>query len=137
MHGATRIVELYVGPTFLQSPSDSTLAAWLPRVAQPNRTTLMIDQTELDALNASISQNLANVSKLGARVVVLSRFIAAAFPHVPASECAAIEQAFRHEINTAMSMTSDEPIPGTYESAMLQEVNVLIAALKQRGQTLQ
>ena len=92
----------------------------------------MIDPNELEALNVSI-----NVSKLGARVVVLSRFIAAVFPHVPASECAAIEQAFRREINNAMLMTSDEPVPGIYEEALLDEVNLLIAALKQRSQMVQ
>ncbi|WP_439893303.1 hypothetical protein ACS7SF_25815 (plasmid) [Ralstonia sp. 25C] len=97
----------------------------------------MIDPNELEALNVSINTNLANVSKLGARVVVLSRFIAAVFPHVPASECAAIEQAFRREINNAMLMTSDEPVPGIYEEALLHEVNLLIAALKQRSQMLQ
>ena len=96
----------------------------------------MIDPNELEALNVSINANLAQVSKLGARVVVMSRVIAAVFPHVPAGECAAIERTFRREVNNAMSMTSDEPVPGAYEEALLNEVNLLIAALKQRSQML-
>ena len=97
---------------------------------------MTIDHNELIALNASISENLTNVSKLGARVVALSRFIAAAFPYLPPTECAAIEHNFRREINDAMAMTSDEAVPGPYEATLLDEVNVLIAALKQRTQML-
>ncbi|KHK49863.1 hypothetical protein PI87_24235 [Ralstonia sp. A12] len=97
----------------------------------------MIDQNQLDALNTSISESLANVSKLGARVVVLSRFIAAAFPYMPTNECAAIEQAFRREINDAMAITSDNPVSGVYEATLLYEVNLLIAALRARSKMLQ
>ncbi|WP_231409589.1 hypothetical protein [Ralstonia solanacearum] len=97
---------------------------------------MTIDMHALDALNASISENLGRVSKLGARVVALSRFVAVAFPHLPASDCAAIERAFREQINDAMSMTSDEPVPGLYEEALLTEVNLLLAALKQRSRSL-
>lgn len=98
--------------------------------------TMTIDHNELTALNTTISENLINVSKLGARVVALSRFIAAAFPYLPPTECAAIERAFRQEINDAMSMTSDAAVPGPYEATLLEEVNALIAALKQRTQML-
>lgn len=97
---------------------------------------MTIDMHALDALNASISENLGRVSRLGARVVALSRFVAVAFPHLPASECATIERAFREQINDAMSMTCDEPVPGLYEEALLTEVNLLLAALKQRSRSL-
>ncbi|WP_241227767.1 hypothetical protein [Ralstonia solanacearum] len=103
---------------------------------QATQDIMTIDMHALDALNASISENLGRVSRLGARVVALSRFVAVAFPHLPASECATIERAFREQINDAMSMTSDEPVPGLYEEALLTEVNLLLAALKQRSRSL-
>ncbi|AGH86844.1 MULTISPECIES: hypothetical protein [Ralstonia solanacearum species complex] len=97
---------------------------------------MTIDMHALDALNASISENLGRVSRLGARVVALSRFVAVAFPYLPASECAAIERAFRDQINDALLMTCDEPVSGLYEDALLSEMNQLLAALRQRSQSL-
>ena len=45
-------------------------------------------------------------------------------------------QAHVDQINDALLMTCDEPVSGLYEDALLSEMNQLLAALRQRSQSL-
>jgi hypothetical protein len=73
----------------------------------------------LEGIDRLTSANTKKVSVLGARAVVLSKFLGAALPHLRTSQRAGIARSFRQGIEEAMSLTDDVRLPAEYHSALL------------------
>ncbi|MEX3956695.1 hypothetical protein [Trinickia sp. EG282A] len=73
------------------------------------------------------------VSRIGARMVVLCKFVDAVLPQLTAVQCADIDQSFRRGVEDAMARTDDMELPGVYHTTLLDQTNVLLSALESRG----
>jgi hypothetical protein len=82
----------------------------------------------------SLSASYADtVSRIGARLVVLCKFADAVLPQLTAVQCKQIDSLFRQGIEDALSRTDDIKVSGGYHAALLEQTNVLLAALEMRG----
>lgn len=75
------------------------------------------------------------VSRIGARMVVLCKFVDAVMPQLTPAQCREVGRLFRQGIEDAMSNTDDIEVPTTYHETLLQQTNVLIAALQTKAAT--
>ncbi len=80
-----------------------------------------------------VTANTKTVSMLGARAMVLRKFLDVALPQLTTSQCAEVIWLFRQGIEEAMSMMDDVPLPAEYHSALLELTNAILAALSQRS----
>jgi hypothetical protein len=69
---------------------------------------------------------------LGARAMVLGKFLEAVLPHLTTLQRIEITGAFRQGIEEAMSLMDDVALPAEYHSALLDLTNAILAALGQR-----
>ncbi|MBC8725197.1 hypothetical protein F6X37_27560 [Paraburkholderia sp. 31.1] len=76
-----------------------------------------------------VTANTREMSVLGARAMVLGRFLDAASPHLTTQQRAKVATSFRQGIEEAMSLMDDVPLPAEYHSAMLELTNVILAIL--------
>jgi len=65
----------------------------------------------LERMRKLVTANTKSVSALGARAMVLSKFLDAALPRLTMSQRGEIADSFRHGIEEAMSMMDDVPWP--------------------------
>lgn len=73
------------------------------------------------------------VSRIGARMVVLCKFVDAVLPQLTAAQCDEIDRSFRRGVEDAMARTDDMELPGVYHETLLDQTNVLLGALDTRG----
>jgi hypothetical protein len=73
------------------------------------------------------------VSRIGARMVVLCKFVDAVLPELTAAQCTQIDQSFRRGVEDAMACTDDMQVPGIYHTTLLDQTNVLLSALETRS----
>ncbi|MFL9868512.1 hypothetical protein PQR37_37265 [Paraburkholderia nemoris] len=87
----------------------------------------------LKSLKTLVTSNGNAVSRFGAQVVVMSKFIDATFPQLTAAQCAEITKLFRHGIEDTMSLMDDMPLPAEYHSTLLEQTNNLLNALHRKS----
>ena len=75
----------------------------------------------LAGIDRLTSANTKKVSVLGARAVVLSKFLEAALPHLRTSQRAGIARSSRQAIEETVSLTDDVCLPAEYHSALLHK----------------
>lgn len=82
-----------------------------------------------------VLSNTEAMARLGARDVVMSRFLDAALQHLTASQCTEITKLFRCGIEDAMSLMDDVALPAEYHATLLAQTNLLLARLsvKRKG----
>jgi hypothetical protein len=73
------------------------------------------------------------ISRFGARVVVLCKFIDAVLPLLTAAQCREIAPLFRFGIEEALACVDDLAVTGEYHATFLEQTNVLLTALETRG----
>ena len=83
----------------------------------------------LDKVAGLMDANTKKVGVLGARAMVLCKFLEAVLPHLTTSQRAEVTWSFRHGIEEAMSVMDDLALPAEYHSALLELTNAILAAL--------
>lgn len=83
----------------------------------------------LEQMSKLVTASTKTVSALGARAMVLGKFLDAALPHLSTVQRAGIARSFRQGIEEAMSLMDDVPLPADYHSALLELTNSILAAL--------
>lgn len=87
----------------------------------------------LDSLMRAAEGTSDGLSRIGARVVVLCKFVDAVFPELTAAQCKRLIPIFRQGIENAMSQTDDIVTPPAYQATLLEQTNVLLAALQTKS----
>lgn len=91
----------------------------------------------LQSLTDLLMSNGKAVSRFGAQVVVMRKFIDATFPLLTATQREEIAKAFRHGIEDTMSLMDDLPLPAEYHSTLLEQTNTLLNMLQTTSTTRQ
>ena len=65
---------------------------------------------------------------LGARAIVLGKFLDAALPHLTTLQCAEVSRSFRQGIEETLSMMDDVPLPAEYHPTLLELTNTILTA---------
>jgi hypothetical protein len=68
---------------------------------------------------------------LGARAMVMGKFIDAVLPHLTTLQRAEVTRSFRQGIEEALSLMDDVALPAEYHSALLELTNAILATLGQ------
>jgi hypothetical protein len=79
-----------------------------------------------------MAANTKKMGALGARAMVLGKFLEAVLPHLTTLQRIEITGAFRQGIEEAMSLMDDVALPAEYHSALLDLTNAILAALGQQ-----
>jgi hypothetical protein len=85
----------------------------------------------LGKMSEVVTANTKAVSFLGARTMVLGKFLEAALPHLTPLQRVEITRSFREGIEDALSLMDDVALPAEYHSALLELTNSILAALSQ------
>jgi hypothetical protein len=80
-----------------------------------------------------VTANTKTMSMLGARAMVLGKFLDAALPHLTRLQRAEVTRSFRQGIEDAMSCMDDVALPAEYHSSLLELTNTILAALGQES----
>jgi hypothetical protein len=83
----------------------------------------------LGKMSEVVTANTKAVSFLGARTMVLCKFLEAALPHLTPLQRVEITRSFREGIEDALSLMDDVALPAEYHSALLELTNSILAAL--------
>ncbi|TCG06648.1 hypothetical protein BZM27_24950 [Paraburkholderia steynii] len=83
----------------------------------------------LEHMRKLVTANTKTVGALGARAMVLGKFLDAALPHLTTFQRGWIAEAFRQGIEDAMALMDDVPLPAEYHSALLELTNGILAKL--------
>jgi len=78
-----------------------------------------------------VTANTKTVSILGARTMVLGKFLDAALPQLTTLQRAEVIQSFRQGVEEAMALMDDVALPAEYHSALLELTNTILAVLGQ------
>ncbi|WP_042268847.1 hypothetical protein [Paraburkholderia heleia] len=92
-----------------------------------------MDDTDaaLKKIGLLVTANTKNMSMLGARAMVLGKFLEVALPQLTPAQRAEVSRAFRLGIEDLMSLMDDVPLPAGYHSTLLELTNGILAALSQ------
>jgi hypothetical protein len=83
----------------------------------------------LGKMSEVVTANTKAVSFLGARAMVLGKFLEAALPQLTPLQRVEITRSFRQGIEDALSLMDDVALPAEYHSALLELTNSILAAL--------
>ena len=72
------------------------------------------------------------ISRFGARLAVLCKFVDAVLPRLTAEQCAQIVPSFREGVEDALSRIDDIAVSGEYQTTFIEQTNVLLTALEGR-----
>ena len=78
-----------------------------------------------------MAANTKKMDVLGARTMVLGKFLEAVLPHLTTLQRVEITQSFRQGIEDALSLMDDVALPAEYHSALLELTNAILATLSQ------
>ncbi|KVK75922.1 hypothetical protein WS90_25060 [Burkholderia cepacia] len=73
------------------------------------------------------------ISRFGARIAVLCKFVDAVLPQLTAVQCRQITPQFRLGIEEAMASFDDLAVGEEYLSTFLEQTNVLLKVLETKG----
>lgn len=87
----------------------------------------------LGRISAVLAANTRAVSVLGARAIVLGKFLEAVLPHLTLLQRAEVALSFRIGIEDAMAMTDDVALPAEYHSTLLEVTNAILVAVSHKS----
>jgi DNA-binding FadR family transcriptional regulator len=87
----------------------------------------------LESMSDLAARSTQVSTTLGARALVLGKFLETAAPQLTASQCILIGQAFKRGIEDIMSQMDNTPLPQAFHSELLSLTNDIIAELAQRA----
>ncbi|MGF7000981.1 hypothetical protein [Paraburkholderia sp. GAS32] len=76
-----------------------------------------------------MAANTKKMGALGARTMVLSKFLEAVLPHLTTLQRVEITRSFRQGIEEALSLMDDVALPAEYHSALLELTNAILTTL--------
>lgn len=76
-----------------------------------------------------ITTNTKILGALGARAMVLGKFLDVALPHLTTLQRVEIAESFRMGIEDVMSLMDDVPLPPEYHSTLLELTNGILVTL--------
>jgi hypothetical protein len=77
-----------------------------------------------------VNTNVHSVAIIGARVVVLTKFLDAVLPYLTVSQRIEVTESFRHGINDTLSVMDDFSLPPEYQASLLDLTNGILNALR-------
>ncbi len=80
-----------------------------------------------------VAANTKKMGVLGARTMVLGKFLEATLPHLTTLQRVEITRSFRQGIEDGLSMMDDLALPAEYHSALLELTNAILTALGQES----
>jgi hypothetical protein len=87
----------------------------------------------LGRMSEFVTANTMAMSTLGARVMVLGKFLDAALPHLTVLQRAEVTRSFRLGIEDAMTQMDDVGLAAAYHSTLHELTNTILAALGQKS----
>ena len=88
----------------------------------------------LDVCEDRMRESGDALSRVGARMVVLCKFVDAVLPELSKSQCKQIARSFREGIEDLLSRTDDIAVPRAYHTTLLEQINVLLTAIERKAQ---
>jgi hypothetical protein len=85
----------------------------------------------LDRMNEFVTANTTAMSTLGARVMVLGKFLDAALPHLTVLQRVAVTRSFRQGVEDAMAQMDDMALATAYHSTLDELTHTILAALRE------
>ncbi|MBV8262137.1 MAG: hypothetical protein JO239_14655 [Paraburkholderia sp.] len=87
------------------------------------------DELLLRSMTALVSANGKAISRFGASVVVMTKFVEAVLPQLSGAQVERTIQAFRAHVGEAMAVADDVLLPGEYRATLIEQANVLLSRL--------
>jgi hypothetical protein len=87
------------------------------------------DEMLLHSMSALVSAHGKAISRFGANVVVMTKFVEAVLPQLSPAQIERTIQAFRVHVGEAMAVADGALLPGEYRSTLIEQANVLLARL--------
>ena len=88
------------------------------------------DDTLLDSLATLSTLNGISLLQHSARLEIISGLLASVLTRLPLAMREGVAESFRGRVEKLMSLSDDRPLPETYHSALLTEVNRYLNALR-------
>ncbi|CAB3810088.1 hypothetical protein LMG28614_07199 [Paraburkholderia ultramafica] len=83
----------------------------------------------LEQMNRVVTANTKTMSVLGARAMVLGKFLNAVLPQLAMVQRTETTESFRQGIEETLSLMDDVRVPADYHSALLELTNTILATL--------
>jgi hypothetical protein len=87
------------------------------------------DEMLLHSMTALVSAHGKAISRFGASVVVMTKFVEAVLPQLSTAQIERTIQSFRAQVGEAMAVADDVLLPGEYRTTLIEQANVLLARL--------
>ncbi|WP_154677843.1 hypothetical protein [Paraburkholderia nodosa] len=87
------------------------------------------DEMLLNSMTALVSAHGKAISRFGASVVVMTKFVEAVLPQLSAPQIERTILAFRAQLGEAMAVADDVLLPGEYRATLIEQANMLLARL--------
>ncbi|WP_322102448.1 hypothetical protein [Paraburkholderia sp. J41] len=91
------------------------------------------DEMLLRSMTALVSAHSKAISRFGANVVVMTKFVEAVLPQLSRAQMELTMQTFRAQIDEAMAAADAEAgagvLPGEYRATLIEQADVLLARL--------
>ncbi|CAN0627915.1 conserved protein of unknown function [Burkholderia multivorans] len=88
---------------------------------------------DLGGMRGLITTNTRIMGELGARALVLGKFLEAALPCLTAAQRDEVRRSFRQGVEDVMSLMDDVQLPAEYHSTLLAVTNSILAQLGDPG----
>jgi hypothetical protein len=87
------------------------------------------DEMLLHSMTALVSAHGKAISRFGASVVVMTKFVEAVLPQLSTPQIERTILAFREQVSEAMAVADGALLPGEYRTTLIEQANVLLARL--------
>lgn len=87
------------------------------------------DEMLLHSMTALVSAHGKAISRFGASVVVMTKFVEAVLPQLSAAQIESTILAFRALLGEAITVADDVLLPGDYRTTLIEQANMLLARL--------
>lgn len=87
------------------------------------------DEMLLHSMTALVSAHGKAISRFGASVVVMTKFVEAVLPQLSSAQIESTILAFRALLGEAMTVADDVLLPGDYRTTLIEQANMLLARL--------
>ena len=87
------------------------------------------DEMLLNSMTALVSAHGRAISRFGASVVVMTKFVEAVLPQLSATQIERTIIAFRAQLGEAIAVADDVLLPREYRVTLIEQANVLLARL--------
>ncbi|MEM5447717.1 hypothetical protein [Paraburkholderia guartelaensis] len=87
------------------------------------------DEMLLNSMTALVSAHGKAISRFGASVVVMTKFVEAVLPQLSTAQIDRTLLVFRAQLAEAMAVADDVLLPSEYRATLIEQANMLLARL--------